>query len=247
MERETLRLILIAVGVMIIVGILLFGNPERRKRRAVSRRSGGRKAPAARTDSADSDIDDDTLQQELRGLGDLIAGERGEAGDSEQQAGADQEPARRKKPAGPPPDKIVTLFVRSRGNRTISGVQLLDAAIKAGLVFGDMDIFHRQLEGGERSVFSMANITKPGHFDRTAWNTFETAGVTLFLSLPGPMDGLDAWDAMLATGQRLGELLNADVLDDQQLELTRQRIAQIRDDLREYDRRRALTESQDQP
>ena len=136
--------------------------------------------------------------------------------------------------------KIVTLYVRARDDRSISGLSLLDAAIKAGLRFGEMKIFHRRHRGATRPVFSMANITRPGSFDPSGWNLFQTPGVTLFMTLPGPVSALDAWDAMLATGKRLAELLDADLMDDAQCLLTRQRIAQIREDMREFDRKNGL-------
>lgn len=138
------------------------------------------------------------------------------------------------------PPRIVTLYVRARGERLISGLSLLDAAIKAGLRFGEMKIFHRRHQGASKPVFSMANISRPGSFDPSGWNLFETPGVTLFMTLPGPVSALDAWDAMLATGKRLSELLEADLLDDSQCLVTRQRIAQIREDMREYDRKAGL-------
>jgi cell division protein ZipA len=134
------------------------------------------------------------------------------------------------------PDKIIYLYICRRDERRINGSDLLDAAIKAGLNFGEMNIFHRRQEGVKQPVFSMANLTKPGYFDPGSWNVFDTPGVTLFLTLPAPVSALDAWDAMHATAQRLAELLEADVLDDGKCLLTRQRIAQIREEMREYDR-----------
>ena len=90
-------------------------------------------------------------------------------------------------------------------------VELLEAAIKSGMDFGAMDIFHRRIEGHEPPLFSMANLEKPGHFDKHAWPTLETRGMTLFMGLPGPMPALDAWDAMVATARRMAELLHLDV------------------------------------
>jgi len=136
--------------------------------------------------------------------------------------------------------KIVTLYLRARDDRQISGLTLLDAAIKAGLRFGEMKIFHRRHRAATKPVFSMANITRPGSFDPSGWNLFQTPGVALFMTLPGPVSALDAWDAMLATGKRLSELLDADLMDDAQCLLTRQRIAQIREDMREFDRKSGL-------
>ena len=67
-------------------------------------------------------------------------------------------------------------------------------------------------------------------------NTLETIGVTMFMTLPGPMSGLDAWNAMLATSRRIAELLHTDLLDDGKSTFTRRREGQIREELREYDR-----------
>lgn len=232
MDKDGLRLILIIIGVAIIAGILLFGNPERRKRRHASRRQQGEQgADSVETAASGQEV----IQQELEDIGNLIAEERdlNEADlDLAPPAAAPAVPAA----AVPEPDMIVSVYLRARVNRKISGVQLLEATTRAGLRFGDMNIFHRIPEGDSRPVFSLANLVSPGHFDPDGWNLFETPGVSLFLSLPGPLDGLDAWDAMFATGQRLSELLHADLLDDKQRPLTRQRVAEIRESVREYDR-----------
>jgi cell division protein ZipA len=89
-------------------------------------------------------------------------------------------------------------------------------------------------------VFSMANLTKPGWFDKDAWNTMETIGVTLFMTLPGPIPGLDAWDSMMATARRLAELLHADILDQSRKDFSREHSTRIRDELRAYDREHAV-------
>ena len=119
-------------------------------------------------------------------------------------------------------------------------MELLDAAIKTGLHFGNRKIFHRVDEGGKEPLFSMANLVKPGSFDSGSWNVFETPGVALFMTLPGPQAALDTWDAMHAAGQRLAELLNAELLDEARCRMSRQRIAQMREEMRDYDRRREV-------
>lgn len=230
MEASTLRLILIVAGVLIIGGILLFGNPERKKHRHASRRERLKENEAEAAELEES-ADPDGVQQELKALGELIAQDR-----DEKQQEEDEVVPVINEPPPPKPDKIVSLCIQSSGNGFITGVELLDAAMKAGLEFGDMEVFHRYHQGDKRPVFSMANMLKPGHFDKTAWNSFETTGVTLFLTLPGPMPGLDAWDTMLATGQRLAKLLNAELLDGKRMPITRQSVAEIREEMREYDR-----------
>jgi cell division protein ZipA len=143
-----------------------------------------------------------------------------------------------RRPAVPDPERIVSLFLLARDNHVITGAQLLEAAVKTGMDFGEMSIFHRSVEGDNRPVFSLANASKPGHFDRSAWHEFETGALVLFTTLPNPMPALDAWDAMLATARRMSELLGGELHDDDHHPFSRQREAQIREEMRDYDRKR---------
>ncbi len=240
---DNLRLILILVGIVILALIVMLHRPAGETRRNHARwrqahreRKEPRLGSLGEAASDDEDESDDGAASEAR-TAPLWNGER--ARDKiEPPVGS----PRQSEEGGVPrtPDKIVYLYICRRDERRINGSDLLDSAIKAGLNFGEMNIFHRRQEGVKQPVFSMANLTKPGYFDPGSWNVFDTPGVTLFLTLPAPVSALDAWDAMHATAQRLSELLEADVLDDGQCLLTRQRIAQIREEMREYDRRNGL-------
>lgn len=231
MDISTFRWILIVLGAVVLGAILLFGSPEKRRQKRASRKPNRRTRQRTRVEPTLQEGDDE-------GATAFDAGSE-PSGQPELDI-APPEPKR--PPPGPPPDKIITLFLQARDNHRISGVDLLDAALKAGLVFGDRDIFHRVMEDTDEIVFSMANLTKPGYFDKTAWNTFETIGVTLFMTLPGPMPPLDAWDALLATARRISELMHTDLLDESHSTFTRQREGQIREELRVYQRSRQAEE-----
>ena len=232
METSTLRWILIIVGIVIVGSIFLFGNPDKKRKPKASRKAKEdmlqRREPTL--DSAPGETEELDEAADSAGQGELEIG--------------DTEPVPRpapipRKPAGPPPDKITTLFLLANDNHIINGAELLKAAVNTGMEFGDMNIFHRVPEGSERPVFSLANAAKPGHFERDEWNTFETTGVALFMALPGPVNALDAWDSMLATARRMGEILNAELLDEERGHFTRQREAQVREEMREYDRQKS--------
>lgn len=227
MDISTFRWILIIVGIAIIAGIFVLGNPERKPRRRASRKRNRRAAASERREPVLTN-DEQLCRFEP---GDQLNTEQGEL-EMDPPGRGQAEP----EPAPPAPDRIVALYLQARDNRTITGVDLLDAALKSGMEFGARDIFHRVVEGSAEPVFSMANLTQPGWFDKSGWNTFETKGVALFMTLPGPLDALDAWDAMLATARRLAELLHADLLDDAREVFTRQREGQIREELRRYER-----------
>ena len=239
MDIETFRWILVIAGIVLIVGIYLFGiRDNKRKPRASRRRAHAqrvRREPALEAEQGGEeagDYDYDTRQAELAIDTPDADGERIEPGLESVELN------KPKTPAPPPPDKIVTLFLQARDNHVITGIDLLDASLKSGLVFGAHDIFHRIQEEDVEPIFSMANLTKPGSFDKSAWNTLETRGVTMFMTLPGPRNALDAWDSMLATSRRLAELLHADLLDDTRSVFTRQRSLQIKEELREYERQK---------
>lgn len=143
-----------------------------------------------------------------------------------------------RRPAQLPVERIVTLFLMARDGGFFTGADLVVAAEKAGLEFGDMGIYHRLLDGKRElgPIFSVANMLKPGNFDLSRLDTLRTPGLSFFMTLPGPLSALDAWDAMLPTAQRLAELLDSQVLDEERNALGRQRIAHIRDELRGWDR-----------
>ncbi|MDY0021586.1 cell division protein ZipA [Arenimonas caeni] len=158
------------------------------------------------------------------------------------------EPVPERKPAGPRApgarpdenfDKVVSLFLAARAGQAFHGPDLVVAAEKAGLVYGHMNIFHRLVDNHPEQgpVFSVANLVKPGHFDMASIQELRTPGISFFMALPGPLPALDAWDAMLPTAQRMAELLDGVLLDEERNALGRQRIAHIREDLRNYDRK----------
>jgi cell division protein ZipA len=229
-ETSTLRWILIIVGVVIVGSIFLFGNPEKKRKPKASR-----KAKNVKLQRQEPTLDGAADESKT---GEMETESQGELNIDGAEPAARPAPAPRK-PAGPPPDKITTLFLLAKDNHIITGAELLQATVNTGMEYGDMNIFHRIPEGRERSVFSLANAAKPGYFERDEWNTFETSGVALFMTLPGPFNALDAWDSMLATARRMSEILNADLLDAERSPFTRQTEAQLREEMREYDRQKS--------
>ncbi|SRR5579883_133104 len=244
----TLRIILAVIGVLVLLAIYFFGRPRNEQGRRIlfKRGRGERVEPVISEpihDSADSDLLvpeprqgelDVGVADELRKLGDTVAASRPRA-----VSAAASRPLPGRRPADLPVERIVTLYVVARGNAKFSGSDIAVASEKAGLEFGDMQIFHRPLDGKPEAgpIFSMANMVKPGTFDMSRIDELQTPGLSFFMTLPGPLSALDAWDAMLPTAQRMAELLGGNVLDEERNALGRQRIAVLRDELRSWDRK----------
>lgn len=230
-------------GALILIAIAVFGRPRkpdqgRRVDGGKPERPGMRREPRFGDEDADEeDIhfgdqdelgeNEDAIQEELELIERTLAND---AAPSESPLGQRGDTA---------PQRIVTLFVAARGDALIDGAAIVIAAEKAGLTYGHMGIFHRLVDGRPEAepVFSVANLVKPGHFDLRRVHDIETPGLAFFMTLPGPVSALDAWETMLPSAQRMAELLDAVVLDEQRNALGRQRIAHIREDLRNYDRK----------
>ncbi len=223
MEPQTvsateLRILIAVIGALVLVAIWFFGRPRKPgqgKRRLFARGVSERIEPVFRDDGlVDSDVAEPELPPESASP---RAGSR-PSGDIE---------------------RIVTVFVAARPDAEFTGADVVVAAEKAGLVFGDMGIFHRLVAGrpDQGPLFSMASMVKPGSFDMASLDTLRTPGLGLFMTLPGPASALDAWDTLLPTAQRLAELLDGVVLDEERNALGRQRIAHLRDELRAWDRK----------
>ena len=230
---------LIVIGVIVLVLIYLYGRPEKLgqgERRVVKRGAGGERVEPIFGDPR-GPVDPEQ--------GELDVASAGALDRLDSMAATDEDGQRAARPAsniGSRPDRqierIVTLFVTARPGESLAGSDIIVAAEKAGLEFGDMGIFHRLVIGKvvDGPVFSMANMVKPGNFDMAHLDSVHTPGVTLFMTLPGPLPALDAWEMLLPTAQRLAELLDAQVLDEGRNALGRQRIAHLRDELRAWDR-----------
>ncbi len=245
LSTNELRIIIAVIGAIIFGLIYLFGRPKKpgQGRRNLFQRGGGERVePTFGEGSEGSEPTqgqlDVELHAELERLGAEIVAKR-----SDDERGADEgSQSKGPKPGARPAqpiERIVTLFVAARAGDLMHGSNLVVAAEKAGLTFGDMGIFHRLVSGKSSAgpIFSMANMVKPGSFDMRHIDELETPGVSFFMALPGPLSALDAWEAMLPTAQRLAELLDANVLDEERNALGRQRIAHIRDELRAWDRK----------
>ncbi|MGH8190592.1 MAG: cell division protein ZipA [Rhodanobacteraceae bacterium] len=251
-SATTLRIIIAVIGVLILIGIYFFGRPRRpgQGRRLVLRRGKDERVEPVMGDAQDEPADvpevaspqqgelDVALKRELERLGATVTAERNGAPVEATDTGTPPETTVGQRPPAFPVDRIVTLFVVAHEGDVFRGSDIVVAAEKAGLRFGAMHVFHRLVDGRPDAgpVFSMANMVKPGYFNMSRIGELGTPGVSFFITLPGPLPALDAWEAMLPAAQRIAELLGGELLDEDHNALGRQRIAGLREELRAWDR-----------
>jgi cell division protein ZipA len=219
MDANTLRLILIVVGVMLILALYLW---ERR-------RAGG--------DDVDDDSDDDVHWEDRHEPNlDPWEGSSFDAAPRSSLGGAGFAEGRKaeyttgrhslaaSRPTPPPPEPepdldqplIVQLSVVAASGEQFDGAGIVRAASSCGLEPGEMDVFHCYLgdEQAQRTLFRVANLVKPGTFPFGGMEGFATPGLVLFASLEGEADDLAAADELVATARCLAEELGGEIRDE---------------------------------
>lgn len=157
-------------------------------------------------------------------------------GDEEQDVEADTvAPDDTAVPSRELPQKIVTLRLVARDGDTFNGDELILSLRGIGLRHGKFGIFHR-LEGNDDSstIFSAASLVEPGSFDLANIKDQEIPGITLFLVLPGPIDGVEAFDMMMSAARTLTKSLGAELLDESGCSLSIQRERYMREEIIQY-------------
>ena len=143
-------------------------------------------------------------------------------------------------------EQVISILVTANERQGFYGPQLLQLVKACGMVFGEMDIFHRFEDGLRlgKTQFSMANMMEPGTFDLGDIDHLHTPGVVFFLGLPMAQDSMQAFDYMLETAQCLASNLGGGVLDEQRSVMRPQTIAHCRQQIRDFERRHLTRRAQ---
>ncbi len=213
---DGLRWLLLLFGLLVVAGVYLYSRREQKAKQEtepVERRTptlDGGTADTSGTDSAGVNPQTD----------DPDTGEEGPA--PEYQSVEEQ--------------KIVTLRLVARNRGSFQGDELILSMRGIGLRRGKFGIFHR-FDGDDDSdvVFSAASLVEPGHFDLDNIKEQEFPGISLFLVLPGPIEGADAFDLMIAAARTLARSLSGELVDESGSTLSIQRERYMREEIVQFE------------
>ena len=133
----------------------------------------------------------------------------------------------------PKKDKFIILHVLAEKDTYLSGEGLQTKFNLHGLHHGPMNIYH-QYENDDTSgqiLFSVANAFEPGTLNLADPEGFYTQGLTLFMQLPHRSDPEEAFEAMLNTATVLAKAFNARLCDHQRQPLTAAMVDEYRNDV----------------
>ncbi|MBT8096643.1 MAG: cell division protein ZipA C-terminal FtsZ-binding domain-containing protein [Woeseia sp.] len=134
-----------------------------------------------------------------------------------------------------PPEKIVTLRIIAPHRGAFAGDELALGLRAVGMRHGRFGIFHYYDGDDEnRVVFSAASLVEPGSFDLANLREQKFPGISLFMVLPGPVEGVKAFDTMMTAARELTTRLSAELLDETGSNLSIQRERYIREEIIQY-------------
>jgi len=211
---DGLRWLLLLFGLLVIAGVYLYSRREKQKvEDVVEDESVERREP--------------TLDEDLPDL------------DSGNYKAIDAPPLQEDDQPEPVPydgpQKIVTLRIVGRNKKPFHGDELILSMRGIGLRHGKFGIFHRYDGNDEsRTIFSAASLVEPGSFDLANIKEQQIPGISLFLVLPGPVDGVEAFDLMMAAARALARTMDGELLDESGSTLSIQRERYLREEIIQF-------------
>jgi len=204
---DGLRWILLLSGLLVVAGVYLYSRRERSRPAdgtAISQRAEQPLASGKKEPSINDEADEDL---------------------------APDEPVT-EEPVDQPAPKIVTIRIVASDKKPFPGDELVLSLRGIAMRHGRFGIFHRY-EGNDENkvIFSAASLVEPGSFDLENIREQRFPGISLFMMVPGPIDGAEAFDLMIVAARALAKTLNAELLDESGSTLSIQRQRYLREEI----------------
>jgi cell division protein ZipA len=216
---DGLRWLLLLFGLLVIAGVYLYSRREK---------SAPEKEPLAadRVEPTLGAADSLSKPGEYDAVDDSALADEDDVGDAPEVPTA----------ADKVPQKIVTLRLVAREGRSFRGDELILSLRGIGMRHGKFGIFHRyDGSNAEDTIFSAASLVEPGSFDLTNIKEQELPGISLFLILPGPMEGAEAFDMMMSAARAVAQALDGELLDESGSTLSIQRERYMREEVIQFE------------
>ena len=239
MDRDTVRLILVALAILVIAGIYLWGRFRTPTSELSVRQSGAL--------GADDQGDEDFFVESVTVLNPsnisrkeprFSGFERDESASLEDALLDDEYPppdpslGTQQDDSGGAPFLIQVSVVAGAG-RVFHGPDLRQALIDADLLHGEMGIFHRYNQDLNQTLFSVASLVEPGTFPVDAMDDFECPGIVLFFQTARVSNPLGIYDDLVNTSRELAQQLHGVQWDETRQPLSASKIAHMRNLLKQ--------------
>ena len=212
---DGLRWLLLLFGLLVIAGVYLYSRREKSGAKTDDDTSAARVEPSLENADLQLDVESDTAAVHTD-----ADEEESDVVEAEPEAVA---------------QKIVTLRLVGHNKQPFQGDELILSMRGIGLSHGKFGIFHRYDGNDEnRTIFSAASLVEPGSFDLANIKDQQIPGISLFLVLPGPIDGVESFDMMMAAARALAQALDGELLDESGSTLSIQRERYLREEIIQF-------------
>ncbi len=132
---------------------------------------------------------------------------------------------------------VIVLNVMAKAGTRFSGEHIQVAIQSAGFVYNETQkIYQYRAPAGQHGevLCSLANTVEPGILEPESFIGMETPGLLLFMQLPGPLEGREAFEQVLKLGRGLAEQLGGDLCDESRSVLTLQTIGHLKEKIEAF-------------
>ena len=232
MDASSLRWALAIIGIVLLVGIYLYGLQQNRMRDRAARET------FTREEIDTAFIEDSELRVELDHLGEIISTDSDQVntGDIKINPAMEADIGSVKKPnvklyiadavADIEPQHLISHFLIRPHYELLTGEELQSVLSHTGLQVGESGMleYHEQ----EQLCFSIASLSEPGNFSDIESAEFTTLGLNCFINLQVNENALKNYEMMLKKIDELVRILNFKVYQSNRQLLTISEVTDIR-------------------
>lgn len=233
MDASALRWALAVIGIVLLVGIYLFGLQQNRLRKRAAKETFSR-------DEIDSAfIEDQQLREELDKFGEIISTDEEKVNLGE----ISINPAMEADPSASKPEplfiadavaeidseKLISHLLMDADYRLLTGEEIQSALSYTGLERDTAGLL--EYRDADKHCFSIASLSAPGHFSDLESAEFTTLGLNCFINIEIDENVFKNYEIMLKKIDELVRLLNFKVYQSNQQLLTISDVTEIRNKL----------------
>ncbi len=236
MDASALRWTLGIIGIVLLVGIYLYGVHQSRLRKRAAMET------FTREEIDTAFIEDEQLREELDNLN-LVMNDDDPLGNLDAISINPALEANLSESSLPRPDlfiadvvgdieaeRMISYLLKHPDHRLITGEEIINAVNHVGLSINTNE--YLEYRDFEEVQFTLASLSEPGHFAELDQLEFNTLGFICFIDLDAVSDAARSYEIMLKKIDELVRILNVKVYQASQDLLTISEITQVRKNLK---------------
>jgi cell division protein ZipA len=235
MDKEILRIVIIATGLIIVVAMLTWGYlKDKKSHHALDFDEADDESPLEPTTLdksiavSDDDYGDEGEDEYIAPIGSALAAP------ADNYYSVDEDDEEEEEYASAPPrvatPSIIQFCLVSKAAEGFNGLDLMRGFRIAGLKYGSLKIFER-LDNNQLVDFGVACMVEPGTFPSNNLDTFFCPGIVFFMQPDALDDAAAVFDDYVETIRMLAIELDGDIWDHQRKPLTDTTVRAIRQSL----------------